>query len=54
MIPAVSEVEQYLGRLVEELDEHGKRLPVRNSHVRGREVTTGSGTVPVLSAAGKR
>ncbi len=41
------EVEQYLCSFVEELDEHGKRLVVRNGHARERRVTVGSGTVPL-------
>src|SRR4051794_17341884 len=42
-----AEVDEYVGLFVEELDEHGKRLVVRNGRAKERRVTVGSGTVPV-------
>jgi transposase-like protein len=42
-----AEVEQYVSSFVEEVDEDGKRLVVRNGRARERRVTVGSGTVPV-------
>jgi putative transposase len=42
-----AEVEQYVGALVEEVGEDGKRLVVRNGRARERKVTVGSGTVPI-------
>jgi putative transposase len=47
MIAAALEVEvdQYVGSLVEEVDEDGKRLVVRNGHARERGLTVGSGTM---------
>ena len=42
-----AEVEEYIGAFVEEVDEDGKRLVVRNGRARERRVTVGSGTVPV-------
>jgi putative transposase len=41
------EVEEYVGSFVDEVDEDGKRLVVRNGRARERRVTVGSGTVPV-------
>jgi putative transposase len=41
------EVEQYVASFVEEIDEDGKRLVVRNGRARERRVTVGSGTVRV-------
>ena len=40
-----AEVEQYVGSLVGEVDEEGKRLVVRNGHARERGLTVGSGTM---------
>ena len=40
-----AEVDEYVGSLVEEVDEQGKRLVVRNGHARERGLTIGSGTV---------
>src|SRR3954471_3018118 len=42
-----AEVADYVERFVEERDEDGKRLVVRNGHARERRVTVGSGTVAV-------
>src|SRR5579875_2611218 len=42
-----AEVEQYVCSFIEEVDEDGKRLVVRNGHARERRVTVGSGTVEV-------
>ena len=41
------EVEEYVGSLVEEVGEDGKRLVVRNGHARERRLTVGSGTVGI-------
>jgi putative transposase len=41
------EVEEYVAALVDEVDEDGKRLVVRNGRARERRVTIGSGTVPI-------
>jgi putative transposase len=42
-----AEVDEYMSSFVDELDEHGKRLVVRNGRARERRVTVGSGTVPI-------
>ena len=42
-----AEVEEYVGAFVDEVDEDGKRLVVRNGRARERRVTVGLGTVPV-------
>ena len=42
-----AEVDEYIGSFVEEVDEDGKRLVVRNGRARERRVTVGSGTIPV-------
>jgi hypothetical protein len=42
-----AEVDQYVGAFVEEVDEEGKRLVVRNGRARERKVTVGSGTLPL-------
>src|SRR5579863_1265313 len=42
-----AEVEEYVGAFVEEVDEDGKRLVVRNGRAQERRVTVGSGTVPL-------
>jgi putative transposase len=42
-----AEVEEYVSSLVDEVDEDGRRLVVRNGRARERRVTVGSGTVPV-------
>jgi putative transposase len=41
------EVEEYVGALVEEVDEDGRRLVVRNGRARERKLTVGSGTVAI-------
>ena len=40
-----AEVEDYLAGFVDEFDEDGRRLVVRNGHARERRLTVGSGTV---------
>jgi len=40
-----AEVDDYVPRFSEELDEDGRRLVVRNGHARERRLTVGSGTV---------
>jgi putative transposase len=40
-----AEVEQYVASFVEEVDEHGKRLVVRNGRAKERGLTVGSGTM---------
>jgi putative transposase len=42
-----AEVDAYVSGLVDELDEHGKRLVVRNGHAEARQVATGAGPVEV-------
>ena len=42
-----AEVDEYVGSFVDEVGEDGKRLVVRNGRARERQVTVGSGTVPV-------
>jgi hypothetical protein len=42
-----AEADEYVASLVDELDEDGKRLVVRNGLARERRVTIGSGTVPI-------
>ena len=42
-----AEVDEYVGGFVEEVDEEGMRLVVRNGRARERRVTVGSGTIPV-------
>ncbi|MGH2969370.1 MAG: IS256 family transposase [Solirubrobacteraceae bacterium] len=42
-----AEVDEYVASFVDEVDEHGKRLVVRNGRARERRVTVGSGTLPV-------
>jgi len=42
-----AEVQQYVGSFVEEIDEDGKRLVVRNGRARERKLTVGSGTVAI-------
>ena len=42
-----AEADEYVSGLVEEVDEHGKRLVVRNGRARERRVTIGSGTVAI-------
>jgi putative transposase len=40
-----AEVEEYVSSFADELDEHGRRLVVRNGRAKERRVTVGSGTV---------
>ncbi len=42
-----AEVDQYVSAFVDELDEDGHRLVVRNGRARERKLTVGSGTVPI-------
>jgi hypothetical protein len=42
-----AEVDEYVSSFVDELDEDGHRLVVRNGRARERRFTVGSGTVPV-------
>src|SRR4051812_19249661 len=42
-----AEADEYVASFVEELDEHGKRLVVRNGLAKERRVTIGSGTVAI-------
>jgi transposase-like protein len=42
-----AEADEYVAAFVDEVDEHGKRLVVRNGLARERRVTVGSGTVPI-------
>jgi len=42
-----AEVDEYVATFVDEVDEHGKRLVVRNGLARERRVTIGSGTVAI-------
>jgi mutator family transposase len=42
-----AEVDEYVSSFVEEIDEDGKRLVVRNGRARERRVTVGAGTVPI-------
>jgi putative transposase len=42
-----AEVDGYVTAFVDELDENGKRVVVRNGRARERKVTVGSGTVAI-------
>jgi transposase-like protein len=42
-----AEVQQYVASFVEEIDEDGRRLVVRNGRARERKLTVGSGTVAI-------
>jgi transposase-like protein len=42
-----AEVDEYVASVVDELDENGKRLVVRNGRAKERRVTVGSGTVAI-------
>jgi transposase-like protein len=42
-----AEADEYVERVAEEVDEHGRRLVVRNGRARERRVTVGSGTVAI-------
>lgn len=42
-----AEADEYVAAFTDEIDEHGKRLVVRNGRARERKLTVGSGTVPL-------
>jgi hypothetical protein len=42
-----AEADEYVERFVDEVDEDGHRLVVRNGRARERRVTVGSGTIPI-------
>jgi hypothetical protein len=42
-----AEADEYVARYEEEIDEDGHRLVVRNGRARERNVTIGSGTIPL-------
>jgi putative transposase len=42
-----AEVDAYVSGFVDEVDEHGKRLVVRNGHAQARTITTGAGRVEI-------
>src|SRR4051812_11109085 len=42
-----AEVEEYVASFVDEVDDGGKRLVVRNGRARERRITIGSGTVAI-------
>jgi putative transposase len=44
-----AEVDAYVSGLVDELDEQGKRLVVRNGHAQPRDIQTGAGPVEVIA-----
>jgi putative transposase len=44
-----AEVEAYLAAFVDQVDDRGRRLVVRNGHARPRSVTTAAGAVPVAA-----
>ncbi len=44
-----AEVDAYVSGLVDEVDENGKRLVVRNGHAEARQVVTGAGPVEVVA-----
>jgi putative transposase len=44
-----AEVEAYVSGLADEVDEHGKRLVVRNGHAEPRHIQTGAGAVEVVA-----
>jgi hypothetical protein len=44
-----AEVEAYVAALVDQVDERGRRLVVRNGHARPRPVTTAAGAVQVAA-----
>ncbi|MCU4187526.1 IS256 family transposase [Acidiferrimicrobium sp. IK] len=44
-----AEVDAYVSGLVDEVDEHGKRLVVRNGHAQPRSIQTGAGAVEVVA-----
>jgi putative transposase len=44
-----AEVGAYVSGLVDEVDDSGKRLVVRNGHHQGRRIVTGAGPVEVVA-----
>ena len=42
-----AEVDEYVARYVEQVDEEGRRLVVRNGRARERKLTVGSGTMAI-------
>ena len=44
-----AEVDAYVSGLVDDLDENGKRLVVRNGHAEARQIVTGAGPVEVVA-----
>jgi putative transposase len=44
-----AEVDAYVSGLVDEVDEHGRRLVVRNGHAEPRHIVTGAGPVEVVA-----
>ena len=44
-----AEVDAYIDAHVHEVDEHGRRLVVRNGHAQPRQVMTGGGAVEVVA-----
>jgi transposase-like protein len=42
-----AEVDAYIEALADQVDEHGRRLVVRNGHARPRTITTGAGRVEI-------
>jgi transposase-like protein len=42
-----AEVDEYVAAFVDDVDEEGRRLVVRNGRARERKLTVGSGTVPI-------
>ena len=45
-----AEVDEYVARFAEELDDEGHRFVVRNGRGKERRVTVGSGTLPIRAA----
>ena len=43
-----AEVDAYVSGLVDEVDENGRRLVVRNGHAEARQIVTGAGPVEVV------
>lgn len=44
-----AEVDAYVGGLVDEVDDAGRRLVVRNGHAKPRQITTGAGAIDVVA-----
>ena len=47
-----AEVDEYVASFTAELDEHGRRLVVRNGRGQERKLTVGSGTVGIRAPRG--